>query len=101
LFIEANDRYSSSYGLTRSLATEIVNQDQKGRPIILICEKRRGCIRRIPSPGGTTAEALFELRKFGLSHAIAEAMWACYELTIELGKVPRKSLKFFDSVGFA
>jgi pyrroline-5-carboxylate reductase len=75
-------------GLSRPLATEIVIRTVKGSTDYLAMRKEHPAVLRneVTSPGGTTAEAVFELEKLGFRNAIAEAMWACYERTIELGK---------------
>jgi pyrroline-5-carboxylate reductase len=88
LFIEAMIDTAVHLGLSRPLATEIVIRTVKGSTDYLAMRKEHPAVLRneVTSPGGTTAEAVFELEKLGFRNAIAEAMWACYERTIELGK---------------
>ena len=38
----------------------------------------------VTSPGGTTAEALYELEKGGFRTALSKAVWAAYQRTLTL-----------------
>ncbi len=40
---------------------------------------------QVTSPGGTTAEALYQLEKGGLRHTLARGVWAAYQRSVSLG----------------
>lgn len=41
--------------------------------------------RQVTSPGGTTAAALYEMERGGFRTVMADAIWAAYRRTLELG----------------
>jgi pyrroline-5-carboxylate reductase len=45
---------------------------------------------QVTSPGGTSAEALYQLEKGGLRTVISRAVWAAYQRSIALGRTQKK-----------
>ena len=96
LFIEAMIDTAVHIGIPRAQAEEIVIQTVEGSVKYLEARKTHPAVLRneVTSPGGTTAEALYEFEKHGFRDAIASAMWACYDRTVALGKnLPRQGHK--------
>jgi len=75
-------------GFSRSVATQLVYQTMRGSVEYAaqsgqhVAELRN----QVTSPGGTTAEALYQMEKGGLRTAIAQGMWGAYERTVALGE---------------
>lgn len=88
LFMEAMVDAGVHLGFSRHLAFQ------------LVCETLRGSIQYaastpehlaklrnyVTSPGGTTAEACYELEKGGLRTVLSDAVWAAYRRSKELGE---------------
>lgn len=88
LFIEAMIDTAVHMGLPRKTAEKIVIQTVKGSAAYLEKRGDHPAVLRneVTSPGGTTAEALFYLEKEGLRSAVSQAMWACFDRTVEIGE---------------
>jgi pyrroline-5-carboxylate reductase len=65
-------------GLTRAMATDLAAQTVRGAGVLLTDSGVSPVELRaaVTSPAGTTAEALRELERYGLRHAVSEAMRA-------------------------
>ena len=42
---------------------------------------------RVTSPGGTTAEALYQFEKGGLRTVVSKGVWAAYQRSVSLGEL--------------
>jgi pyrroline-5-carboxylate reductase len=78
LLAEAMIDAGVSMGLTRAMATDLAAQTVRGAGILLTDSGLSPVDLRaaVTSPAGTTAEALRELERYGLRHAVSEAMRA-------------------------
>jgi pyrroline-5-carboxylate reductase len=78
LLAEAMIDAGVSMGLTRSMATELAAQTVRGAGVLLTDSGVSPVELRaaVTSPAGTTAEALRELERYGMRHAVSEAMRA-------------------------
>ncbi len=88
LFIEAMIDTAVHMGLQRPLAEQLVIQTFRGSVDYLESRHTHPAVLRneVTSPGGTTAEAIFELERLGFRDAIASAMWANYYRIVELSE---------------
>ncbi|MDR0435414.1 MAG: pyrroline-5-carboxylate reductase [Propionibacteriaceae bacterium] len=75
-------------GLTRQLATQLTEQTILGAARLMLETGEHPTVLKemVTSPGGTTAQALGVLEAYELRTAFTEAMQACYEKSIELGR---------------
>jgi pyrroline-5-carboxylate reductase len=80
-------------GFPRRIAEELVHQTMLGSVRYAIqsgqhpAELRNG----VTSPGGTSAAAISELERGGLRTVLADAIWAAYRRSRELGRPERKA----------
>jgi pyrroline-5-carboxylate reductase len=74
-------------GFPRDIATKLVFTTIKGSAIYALKSEDHSARLRnsVTSPGGTTASALYELDRGGYRTVIADAIWAAYRRTLELG----------------
>lgn len=77
-------------GFPRHMARKLVLQTIKGSAIFaeqaLKENQELATLRHnVTSPGGTTASALYELEKGGFRTVVADAIWAAYRRSLELG----------------
>lgn len=76
-------------GFPRHIATRLVIQTLKGS--VAYAEQSSSNIQElrnnVTSPGGTTASALYELERGGFRTVVADAIWAAYRRSLELGNV--------------
>jgi pyrroline-5-carboxylate reductase len=87
LFMEALIEAGVHLGFSRRLAARLVHQTMLGA-VELAMEAPEHVARlrnRVTSPGGTTAEALYELEKGRLRTVLSDAVWAAYRRCRELG----------------
>jgi pyrroline-5-carboxylate reductase len=75
-------------GFTRDIAKELVLQTMKGA--VLYAEstgKHPAELRnQVTTPGGTTAEALYEMEKGSLRAVLSDAVWAAFRKSASLGE---------------
>ncbi len=92
LFMEAMVDAGVHLGFSRAVSEKIVYQNVEGAAAYarLSGQNLTELRNMVTSPGGTTAEALYELEKHGFRHAIAEAIWAAYEKSRHLGGLDDK-----------
>ena len=88
LFMEALIDAGVHMGFSRHVAEELVYQTMEGsvvmaRETALHPTELRN---QVTSPGGTTAEALYQLEKGGLRTVISKAVWAAYQRSKALGE---------------
>jgi pyrroline-5-carboxylate reductase len=92
LFMEALIDAGVHMGFSRRVAQELVLQTIQGSVAIA---RETGLHptelrNRVTSPGGTSAEALYQLEKGGLRTVISKAIWAAYQKSKHLGELTDK-----------
>jgi pyrroline-5-carboxylate reductase len=92
LFMEALIDAGVHMGFSRRVAQELVYQTVEGSAIMaretsLHPTELRN---RVTSPGGTSAEALYQLEKGSLRTIISKAVWAAYQKSKALGELAAK-----------
>lgn len=88
LFLEAMIDAGVHMGLPRHMAETLVNQTMFGATKYAIesTEHLATLRNQVTSPGGTTAAALSKLEAGRMRHVVADAIWAAYGRSVELGK---------------
>lgn len=87
LFMEALIDAGVHMGFSRRVAQQLVLQTMQGS-IAFARQSRRHPVdlrNMVTSPGGTSAEALYQLEKGGLRTVISKAVWAAYQKAKYLG----------------
>ena len=86
LFIEALTDAAVHLGFPRHVARELVVDTMSGSAAFALQSGRHVAELRdmVTSPGGTSAEALYQLEKGGLRTVVSDAVWAAYERTKSL-----------------
>ena len=86
LFIEALTDAAVHLGFPRHVARELVLDTMSGSAEFALRSGRHVAQLRdmVTSPGGTSAEALYELEKGRLRTVVSDAVWAAFERTLEL-----------------
>lgn len=88
LMMEAMIDAGVHLGLSRRLSEELVMQTMLGSARYAIQSGLHPAQLRnaVTSPGGTTAAALSELERGGMRTVLADAIWAAYRRSVDLGK---------------
>jgi pyrroline-5-carboxylate reductase len=88
LFMEAMIDTGVHLGFSRRVAEKLVLQTMHGTIEYARQSPRHPARLRneVTSPGGTTAEALYQLEKGGLRTVIARGIWAAYQRSVALGQ---------------
>ncbi|MBN1121486.1 MAG: pyrroline-5-carboxylate reductase [Anaerolineae bacterium] len=88
LFMEAMIDTGVHLGFSRHVAEKLVLQTMHGTIEYARQSPRHPARLRneVTSPGGTTAEALYQLEKGGLRTVIARGIWAAYQRSVALGQ---------------
>ena len=88
LFMEAMIDAGVHMGFPRRIAERLVTQTIRGSLLYYEHSPRHPARLRneVTSPGGTSAAALYYLEKAGFRTALARAIWAAYERSVELGE---------------
>jgi pyrroline-5-carboxylate reductase len=86
VFIEAFVDAAVHLGFQRDIALELVLQTMEGSLKLARSSHKHVAELKgfVTSPGGTTAEALYELEKGGFGAALSKAIWAAYQRTLTL-----------------
>jgi pyrroline-5-carboxylate reductase len=86
LFIEALTDAAVHLGFPRHVARELVLDTMSGSAEFALQSGRHVAELRdmVTSPGGTSAEALYELEKGRLRTVVSDAVWAAFERTLQL-----------------
>jgi pyrroline-5-carboxylate reductase len=86
LFIEALTDAAVHLGFPRHVARELVLDTMSGSAAFALQSGKHVAELRdmVTSPGGTSAEALYELEKGRLRTVVSDAVWAAFERTLEL-----------------
>lgn len=92
LFMEALIDAGVHMGFSRRDAERLVLQTIRGSVDYAIESNIHPAPLRnqVTSPGGTSAAAIYELEKGGLRTVIADAVWAAYRRSVELGDLQEK-----------
>ncbi|MER2598433.1 MAG: pyrroline-5-carboxylate reductase [Caldilineales bacterium] len=92
LFMEALIDAGVHMGFSRKVAEQLVLQTMEGSlEIARQAELHPAQLRNmVTSPGGTSAEALYELEKGGLRTILSKAVWAAYRKSKYLGDASEK-----------
>ena len=92
LFLEAMISAGVHLGFSRRIAKELVYQTALGSVLFAINSTKHTAELRdmVTSPGGTTAEALYELEKGGLRTVIEKAIYSAYRRTLYLKEIGKK-----------
>ncbi len=74
-------------GFSRHVAQELVLQTMRGSvSFALETEKHPAELRNmVTSPGGTSAEAIYQMEKGGFRTVLSKAVWAAYQRSVSLG----------------
>lgn len=104
LFMEAMVDAGVHLGFSRHVAEKLVLQTMRGSVEYAAQSKGHLAMLRneVTSPGGTSAEAIYQLEKGGLRTVVARAIWAAYQRSIGLGggrKVSRLAGRHPDDNG--
>ncbi len=88
LFMEAMIDAGVHLGFSRRLSQQLVMQTMHGTVEYARQSPRHPATLRneVTSPGGTSAEALYQLEKGGLRTVVSRAIWAAYQRSVTLGK---------------
>jgi pyrroline-5-carboxylate reductase len=75
-------------GFSRHLAEELVLQTMLGSVLFARESRKHPAELRnmVTSPGGTSAEAIYQMEKGGLRTVLSKAVWAAYQRATALGK---------------
>ncbi|MGB9666324.1 MAG: pyrroline-5-carboxylate reductase [Candidatus Cryosericum sp.] len=86
LFVEAFMDAAVHLGFQRDVALNLVLQTMEGSIKLARSSNKHVAELKnsVTSPGGTTAEALYELEKGGFRTALSKAVWAAYQRTLVL-----------------
>jgi len=86
LFIEAFMDAAVHLGFQRDMALELVLQTMEGSLKLARSSQKNAAELKnsVTSPGGTAAEAVYELEKAGFRTALSKAVWAAYQRTLAL-----------------
>lgn len=92
LFMEALIDAGVHMGFSRRIAQELVYQTIEGSVAIARASGNHPTELRnqVTSPGGTTAEALYQLEKGAFRTVISKAIWAAYQRSKALGEMGDK-----------
>ncbi|MCZ2098741.1 MAG: pyrroline-5-carboxylate reductase [Chloroflexota bacterium] len=87
LFMEAMVDAGVHMGFSRAVAQELVIQTMRGSVEYAAQSGEHPAVLRnqVTSPGGTSAEALYQLEKGGLRTVISRGIWAAYQRSVSLG----------------
>jgi pyrroline-5-carboxylate reductase len=88
IFMEAMIDAGVHMGFSRRVAEQLVYQTVRGSVEYARQDKRHLATLRnqVTSPGGTSAEALYQIEKGSLRTVISRAIWAAYQKSRRLGK---------------
>ncbi len=88
LVMEAMIDAAVHLGFPRHVAYELVTETMRGSIMFAMKSRKHPAELRnmVTSPGGTSAEALYQLEKGTLRTVLSKAIWAAYERTRSLGE---------------
>jgi pyrroline-5-carboxylate reductase len=87
LFMEAMIDAGVHMGFSRHVAEKLVIQTVRGSVEYAAASGGHPAVLRneVTSPGGTSAEAIYQLEKGGLRTVVSRAIWAAYQRSVGLG----------------
>ncbi len=87
-FMEAMTDAGVHLGFSRRVSQELVQETMLGSVLFAIESGRHPAELRnmVTSPGGTSAEAIYQMEKGGLRTVLSKAIYAAYKRAVELGK---------------
>ncbi|HXH71121.1 MAG TPA: pyrroline-5-carboxylate reductase [Pyrinomonadaceae bacterium] len=87
-FMEAMTDAGVHLGFSRHVSQELVQQTILGSVLFAIESGKHPAELRnmVTSPGGTSAEAIYQMEKGGLRTVLSKAIYAAYKRAVELGK---------------
>jgi pyrroline-5-carboxylate reductase len=93
LFMEAMIDAGVHLGFSRQVARQLVLQTMRGSVEYADQSGRHPAELRnqVTSPGGTSAEALYQMEKGGLRTVVSRSIWAAYQRSKALGSGKRRS----------
>jgi pyrroline-5-carboxylate reductase len=95
LFMEAMIDAGVHLGFSRQVAEKLVLQTMRGSVEYFASADNHPAVLRnqVTSPGGTSAEAIYQLEKGGIRTVIARAIWAAYQRSVALGSGSKVSTR--------
>lgn len=87
MFMEAMIDAGVHLGFSRHIAEKLVIQTMRGSVEYAARSSEHPAVLRneVTSPGGTSAEAIYQLEKGGLRTVVSRAIWAAYQRSVGLG----------------
>ncbi|MCY7376212.1 MAG: pyrroline-5-carboxylate reductase [Pyrinomonadaceae bacterium] len=88
MMMEAMTDAGVHLGFSREVSKELVQQTMLGSTLFAIESHKHPAELRnmVTSPGGTSAEAIYQMEKGGLRTVLSKAIYAAYQRAVELGK---------------
>jgi pyrroline-5-carboxylate reductase len=88
MMMEAMTDAGVHLGFSREVSKELVQQTMLGSTLFAIETNKHPAELRnmVTSPGGTSAEAIYQMEKGGLRTVLSKAIYAAYKKAVELGK---------------
>ena len=76
-------------GFSRRVAEDLVHQMMRGAVLFAVESHKHPAELRnmVTSPGGTSAEAIYQMEKGGLRTVLSKAVWAAFQRAESLGKI--------------
>lgn len=101
IFLEAMVDAGVHLGFSRRIAEKLVLQTMLGSVEYAIASGEHLATLRnqVTSPGGTSAEALYQIEKGGLRTVISRAVWAAYQRSVALGSGKKVSQRIENGNG--
>jgi len=95
LFMEALIDAAVHLGFSRHVAEELVMQTIEGALAMARTTGEHPAVlrNRVTSPGGTSAEALYQLEKGGFRTVISKAVWAAFKKSQYLGELSEQQIE--------
>ncbi len=95
LFMEALIDAGVHLGFSRHIAEKLVLQTIEGALAMAKATREHPAVlrNRVTSPGGTSAEALYQLEKGGFRTVISKAVWAAFKKSQYLGDLSEQALE--------
>ncbi len=95
LFMEALIDAGVHLGFSRHVAEKLVLQTIEGALAMARASKKHPAVLRnmVTSPGGTSAEALYQLEKGAFRTVISKAVWAAFKKSQYLGELSEKEIE--------
>ena len=88
MMMEAMTDAGVHLGFSREVSKELVQQTMLGSTLFAIESLKHPAELRnmVTSPGGTSAEAIYQMEKGGLRTVLSKAIYAAYQRAVELGR---------------